>query len=148
MRIPFPRLLVCFFLLLAAGCSTIQSRIEQRQDVFSTLSAEQQEKIRKGIVEIGYTPDMVYMAMGAPSEKRSKATRDGKRTTWIYNTYYEDWVGRTFAGYRRVVVYDQKTGRRYIIHEPVFENVYRSRKEERIRVEFTDGLVSAIEQRK
>ena len=38
MKNPFPRLLVCFFLLLAAGCSTIQSRIEQRQDVFNTLS--------------------------------------------------------------------------------------------------------------
>jgi len=146
--IPLARVLIGLAIVLLTGCSTINSRIQRNAALFDSLPAETQEKIRRGIVEVGYTPDMVYIAMGAPHEKRTNQSAKGERMTWIYNTYFHDWVGRVFTGYRRVVVYDPKTKRRYIFVEPVYENVYRDRKEERIRIEFRDGVVSAIEQRK
>lgn len=151
MRFTNPRLihfLVASTLVLLAGCSTVNSRIRQNAPLFDSLPADTQEKIRKGVVEVGYTPEMVFIAMGAPDEKRSTHSAARDRATWIYNVYYQDWVGQAFAGYRRVVVYDEKTKTRYVYREPVYENVYRDRKEERIRIEFENGIVSAIEQRK
>ena len=134
--------------VLLAGCSTINSRIKANAAYFDTLPIETQEKLRKGIVEVGDTTDMVYIAMGAPSEKRSTRSTARDRETWIYKVHYSDWVGRAFVGYRRVVVYDEKTKRTYVYHQPVYEDLYRERTEERIRIEFDRGVVSAIEQRK
>ena len=134
--------------MLLAGCSTVNSRIHEKAAMFDALPAATQEKIRKGIVEVGYTPDMVYVAMGAPDEKRGTISKKGNRTTWIYNVYYQDWVGRRLLGYQRVLVRDSKTNRAYVLSEPVYEDIYRNRKEQRIRIEFTDGAVSVIEQRK
>jgi len=134
--------------VLLAGCSTINSRIKANAAYFDTLPIETQEKLRKGIVEVGDTTDMVYIAMGAPSEKHSTRSTARDRETWIYKVHYSDWVGRAFVGYRRVVVYDEKTKRTYVYHQPVYEDLYRERTEERIRIEFDRGVVSAIEQRK
>ena len=134
------------FVLLAA-CSTINSRIQANSAVFDALPLETQERIRKGIVEVGYTPQMVYIAMGDPTEKRSSRSASRDRETWIYSVYYQDWVGRALVGYRRVVVYDRETKRSYVYHQPVYEDFYRDRKEDRIRIEFENGAVSAIEER-
>jgi hypothetical protein len=141
------RILAGIALVMLAGCSTINSRIKENAAVFDSLPADVQEKISQGIVEVGYTPDMVYIAMGNPHEKRNSRSADRNKATWIYNVYFQDWVGRVQLGYRRVVVYDEKTKRTYVYHEHVYEDVYRDPKEERIRIEFTDGIVSAIEQR-
>jgi len=135
-------------LVLLAGCSTINSRIKDNAAYFDSLPLESQERIRKGIVEVGDTADMVFIAMGAPSEKRSSRSAARDVETWIYKIHYQDWVGRAFLGYRRVVVYDEKTKRSYVYREPVYEDIYRERTEERIRIEFDRGVVTAIEQRK
>jgi hypothetical protein len=146
-RAPLLRALASLAFVLLAGCSTISSRIQANSAVFDTLPLETQEKIRKGIVEVGYTPEMVYIAMGGPTEKRSSRSASRDRETWIYSVYYQDWVGRALVGYRRVVVYDENTKRSYVYHQPVYQDFYRDRKEDRIRIEFEDGVVSAIEQR-
>lgn len=141
-------LLVGLSLVLLSGCSTINSRIRENQALFDGLPADTQDKIRQGVVEVGYTPQMVFMAMGEPHERRSTRAADRESSVWIYNVYYQDWVGRRMAGYRRVVVYDEKTKKHYVYVEPVYEDLYRDRKEERIRIEFDRGVVSAIEERK
>lgn len=134
-------------ILLLAGCSTINSRIRGKAVLFESLPVETQEKIRKGTVEVGYTPDMVFIAMGEPHEKRRirSANRDGM--TWVYNVYFQDWVGRVLVGHRRIVVRDEENKIIRVYHEPVYQDVYRDRKEERIRIIFEDGAVSVIEQR-
>lgn len=144
----FARVLIGLALVLLAGCSTINSRIKDNAAYFESLPLESQERIRKGIVEVGDTSDMVYIAMGAPSEKRSSRSASRDVETWIYQIHYQDWVGRAFMGYRRVVVYDEKTKRSYVYREAVYEDIYRERTEERIRIEFDRGVVTAIEQRK
>jgi len=151
MRITDNRLILVFTglaLVLLAGCSTINSRIRANAAVFDSLPPAAQENLRKGIVEVGYTPEMVYIAMGDPHEKRSTRSGNRDRMTWIYNVYFQDWVGRVLVGYRRVVVYDEKTKKTYVYHEPVYEDIYRDRKEERIRIQFDKGVVAVIEQRK
>lgn len=144
----FARTLIGIAFVLLVGCSTINSRIQDNAVYFNSLPLESQERIRKGIVEVGDTTDMVYIAMGAPSEKRSTRSSTRDREVWVYKVHYQDWVGRAFIGYRRVVVYDEKTKKHYVYREAVYEDIYRDRTEERIRIEFERGVVTAIEQRK
>ncbi len=59
----------------------------KKQDVFDRLDPQTQDKIRHGLISIGYPPDMVYIALGPPSEKQQKVTPEGDETTWIYKSY-------------------------------------------------------------
>ncbi len=53
-------------LALLAGCQTVDTRIKEKPEVFASLDKAVQDKIKQGIIEIGYTPDMVWLALGAP----------------------------------------------------------------------------------
>ena len=131
-----------------AGCSTIASRIKEKSAVFAALDPQVQENIRKGRVEVGYTVDMVYMALGEPDQRRSRVTSHGDRMTWIYTSTYEEYAGTAHVGYRRQFVRDPRTGATAVFLEPVYTDVYQERTEEKIRIIFTGGKVSAIEQEK
>jgi outer membrane protein assembly factor BamE (lipoprotein component of BamABCDE complex) len=72
-------------LLAVSGCDTINHRIREKQDVFNRLDPKAQAVIRQGRVEIGYTPDMVYMALGKPDKIEG--------TTWYYKHYFEEGDG-------------------------------------------------------
>lgn len=133
--------------LVFAGCSTISSRIDDKAALFATLTPHQQEVIRKGGVELGYTPDMVYMALGAPDERHEQHTAKGDKMTWVYLAITEDWAGQVVR-YRHYAMRDPKTGVVYVFTEPEFHDVYRADAHEHIRIEFTNGKVSAIEREK
>jgi hypothetical protein len=135
-------------MLALAGCHTIDSRISEKQDIFNRLDPQVQAKIRQGIVEVGYTEDMVYIALGAPDARHDKVTGKGDETTWIYKTYYEQFEGVAHVGYRRVVFFDPVDHVYHVYYEPVSEPIYSEREEDNIRVTFVDGKVTAIEQNK
>lgn len=76
---------------ILAGCdatSGIASRIQERADVFATLTPEQRKAIEEGVIEYGYTTDMVYLALGKPSKTREKTSPEGTVTMWTFNNYY------------------------------------------------------------
>ncbi|MDQ5977079.1 MAG: hypothetical protein QG602_51 [Verrucomicrobiota bacterium] len=144
----FRTLVLATSLGFLAGCQTIESRIQERPEAFYKLDRETQDKILQGIIDIGYNEDMVYMALGEPSEKRERVTADGRTVTWIYNTYYTRYDGREHVGYHRRVYYDPLL-RSYRVHyRPVFADTYREEKDERIRITFQGGRVTEIEQAK
>lgn len=134
-------------MLLAAGCeSARESRIRRNPHIYNQLHPEDQYRIQQGMIDLGYTPDMVYLALGAPDERREILTADGVRQTWIYSTYYERYDGTRHVGYRRYMAYDPYW-RRYRMHyQPVYADTYRPEIHERIRVEFENGRVSTVEQ--
>jgi hypothetical protein len=133
-------------LLLAGGCQTVDDRIRQNPHVFAGLDAATQDKIRQGIIDLGFTPDMVYLALGAPDQRRESLTPDGNRLTWIYNTYYERYDGTRHVGYQRRVYYDPYL-RTYRVHyRPVYADTYQPTVEERIRIIFDNGRATIIEQ--
>ena len=140
--------LAALLLLALAGCSTVQSRIEEKQHVFNTLDPQTQSRIKQGLVDIGYTTDMVYMAMGKPDEVRDRVNQDGRETTWIYNAYWQQYEGSRTVGYRRHVYFDRVARAYRVYHEPVQADLYSDQVEERTRVVFKDGVVAAIEQMK
>jgi hypothetical protein len=148
MRRPAFILIAALLLLTLAGCNTIDSRISQKQGMFDRLDPRIQAKIRQGIVEVGYTPDMVYIALGTPDERHQKVTAKGDETTWIYKTYYEQYEGMVHVGYHRIVFYDPGARVYHIYYEPVSTPVYSEHAEDNIRVAFVNGRVTVIEQNK
>ncbi len=139
------RFLIPLLLLGLAGCSTFEKRAEERASTYAALDVEVQDKLRQGIVEIGYTPDMVYIALGKPDSKTERTTAEGSNVTWIYSAYYTEYKGTSTVGYRRYIHYDPKTKSRYVYYEPVHVDHYDERVEDRIRVTFRDGKVAVIE---
>ncbi len=141
-------LLCAAALLLAAGCQNVDDRIKEKPDVFARLDHPTQDKIKQGIIDLGYTEDMVYLALGKPDEKHEQQDAAGRVTTWIYNTYYERYDGTAFSGYYRQVYYDPYLKTYRVYYHPALADVYTQAKEERIRVVFKGGKVTAIEQSK
>lgn len=136
------------FTVVLAGCSTIDNRIQEKSDVFAKLDPVTQSKLKQGIIDLGFTPDMVYIALGKPDEIRERTGDGGHKTVWKYNTYYERYEGTVHAGYRRFVYWDPQIRAYRIYYEPVYANLYSAQKETCIRVTFRDDKVAAIEQTK
>jgi hypothetical protein len=134
--------------LLFAGCQTVDSRIRENPQLFASLDAATQAKIKQGIIDLGFTEDMVYLALGAPDQKRESRSAAGSQIVWVYNTYFERYDGTHFVGYHRRVYFDPYL-RTYRFHYmPVYADAYRPEVEERIRVIFENGRVTVIEQTK
>lgn len=120
---------------LFAGCSTTSSRISKNQSLFDTFPAEVQAGIRAGKVDIGYTPEMVMMALGEPSRRYTRTTQNGSSEVWAYQSKAPSVSlglgigsgGRTSIGTGVGV----STG---------------DRRDDKVRVIFEGGKVSAVEQ--
>jgi hypothetical protein len=141
-----PGLLLPALLALAAGCSTVKSRINEKSAVFNSLAPQTQERLRQGVIDVGDSEEMVYIALGAPDERRNKTTAEGRETTWIYNTYWEEYEGSRTIGYRRHVYYDRSAKAYRVYLQPVSTELYSAHEEEKTRVIFKNGKVQAIEQ--
>lgn len=68
----------------AVACSTPKSRIRRSPEKFASYPPDVREKIRAGQVDIGFDPDMVYMALGKPRQRFTRTTREGVFETWVY----------------------------------------------------------------
>ncbi len=131
-----------------AGCQTVEHRIKEKPEVFAQIDKATQDKIKQGIIDLGYTEDMVYLALGTPDQKREAISEKGKSTIWIYNTYYTRYDGATAFDYERGVYFDPFLKTYRVYSHPVFARTYREDREERIRVVFKDGKAAVIEQAK
>ncbi|MCF7688841.1 MAG: hypothetical protein K9M98_07485 [Cephaloticoccus sp.] len=142
------RLLFALALLGFAGCSTFEQRSKEKAAVFSQLETATQEKLRQGEIEIGYTPDMVFIALGKPDYKSAQITAENREEIWTYNSYFSEYRGTETAGYRRIIDYDPVKKTYIVYYEPVRVDVYREHVEDRIRITFRGGKVVVIEQAK
>lgn len=75
-------LMICIVIL--QSCSTPDSRIRKNQEFFDSYPAEVQKNIRDGKVDVGYTEDMVRMALGDPNETAVNKTAQGEVHVWAY----------------------------------------------------------------
>ena len=79
--------------LLIAGCETdggIPSRAKEKSAVYATLKPWQKKYIDKGTISKGFTPDMVYIALGKPDKTETKEFPDGRAELWTYTHVYPD----------------------------------------------------------
>jgi len=140
-------LLTCLAALLV-GCSTVNSRIEQKSSFFNTLDPQTQARLKQSIVNVGDTPDMVYIALGRADRIREKTSEKGHDLVWIYTMRWQEYEGTQYVSYRREAFFDPRLNAWRIHHRPLLEDVYSEREEEYFRVVFHDGKVTAIEQTK
>lgn len=81
---------VTFTLLLTAtlmisGCNAVQGRIDKNPTAFAALSPEDQARIRKHIVAIGDSTEIVYIARGKPDEIFEKDQANVHKIVWRYD---------------------------------------------------------------
>ena len=134
--------------LALAGCNTFESRAREKSQLFQSLPADTQQRLQRGQLGIGDSQDMVYIALGYPDEVREVTTPQGVQTLWIYRTYWQQYEGTEWVGWRRMVV-PVRGGRGYaVIHEPVTTDVYSTHADEVIRVTFDRGVVASVDQQR
>ena len=71
-------------LLLVAGCATPASRISRHQSAFDQWPAEVREKVRAGRIDVGFTAEMVQVALGEADRKSTRTTAKGTSEVWAY----------------------------------------------------------------
>jgi hypothetical protein len=126
-------------LLALTGCSSVRT-----PTTATTLEPDIRKKIARGIVEPGFTPEMVYLALGKPSEPTENladATRDG---TWVYRHFERNDRDFVRAGFRRRVVFDPVRKSDVIITEPVDPRSFPALEPHSMHITFHDGRVVEI----
>jgi hypothetical protein len=132
-------------LFFAAGCasSTPQSRISRNHQAYESFPASVQRKISAGVIDVGFTPQMVRMALGEPAREFSRRTENGTSEVWVYHDR-EPRVSVGFGvGFGR---YGRHSSSAVGISTSTGDAGYD--RDEKMRVEFRDGYVSEIEYRK
>src|SRR6187402_2336458 len=141
-----PALISLLALLVLTGCQTVETRIKDNPTVFAALDKTTQDMIKQGVIGTGYTEDMVYLALGSPDQIREQVTTDSRTLIWIYNSYtsyYDSAYVMGYYGYGYPYGYYRPYSYYYA---PPYVGGYHTEKEERIRVTFNDGKVTAIDQ--
>jgi len=129
-----PFLLISLAALLSACAVNPESRIERDPQGFASLPPEQQEKVRAGEIGMGFSPAAVRLALGAPDRIIERETDEGRTEVWLYLAALPAPLP---AGYCA-------PGFRSVYHYPC-PAVLPTQYEERTRVIFKDGKVTAVE---
>ena len=69
---------------MAAGCSTVDTRIAQDRTAFNNWPPPVQDKVVAGQVAIGFTPEQVQVALGRPDRVWMRTSHDGTSQVWSY----------------------------------------------------------------
>jgi len=70
--------------LSLTSCETVENRISEHPDVFSSLSPRDQALVRQGQIRSGMSLNAVWLAWGAPHQKTAGEMRGNQTETWIY----------------------------------------------------------------
>lgn len=130
-------------LLLSAGCSTPSARIKRNPELFASFAPDIQENIRQGKMDIGYDRDMVYMALGDPDRRYLRKTAAGEAEVWAYTETYTTMERQRVEGPFRSRGAD---GTVRTIQDTLWVDVQQRHEYERLRIEFVNGVVTAIEE--
>lgn len=126
-------------LLVLSGCATNVPTTATR------LEPEVKKKIDRGIVEPGFTPEMVFMALGKPTEPQENLADATVNGTWIYRNFHRNDRDFVRAGFRRRVVFDPERKSDVIVTEPVDPRTFPNLQAHSLHVTFRDGRVVEIQ---
>ncbi|HEY8240725.1 MAG TPA: hypothetical protein VIH35_04720 [Kiritimatiellia bacterium] len=135
-------LAVTALVVLAAGCNTPKSRIQKNPDLFASFPPEVQANIEQGKIDIGYTHDMVDMALGEANRKYTRKSATGSAEVWSYVGYYTTTDRQRVQADVRV---RDSTGVTRTVNDWFWVDVQQRSEYEKLRVEFEGDKVLAIE---
>jgi len=130
-------------LLLLAGCSSPAHRIQKNQELFDTFPVATQARIRGGEIDLGFTADMTRIALGEPQHTLLRRTAEGEREIWLYIDTIQRYE-RQHANIDGISLYGSGGSRS--VGGSVWINVLQEREITRLRAEFQNGRVIAIEE--
>lgn len=132
-----------FSLLIAialfSSCSTPESRIRRNPELFAQLTPQDQELIRRGRVAVGFTGEMVRLALGEPDRFTTRTTATGTNEVWHYITYEMPSGSPLYRGWYH---------RYYMWRDPLYPwylDEHERRERERFSVAFEQGRVVALD---
>lgn len=139
-------------LLLASGCSTVESRIAQNQEFFNALKPDQQALIKKGEVAIGFDAEMVKLAVGDPDYVRERTDVTGQAEVWGYTNWetydgvvlYRGYYHRHWGGFHGRRGYYAYWDSPYFMF-PYFEAFPQRRARDYLKITFRNGRVTEID---
>jgi hypothetical protein len=118
------------------ACNTTGSRIRRQQALFDSYPPEVQQNIRNGVIEVGYTPEMVVMALGEPDRKAVAQPGEESAEVWTYRRSVPGFgIGMGTGGYAGGGV---GVGTGVTVGEP-------ARSEDHAVVEFSGGRVKRFD---
>lgn len=122
------------------GCATPGARISRNPEIFGGLPAADQQLIREGKVALGFTPEMAHLALGDPDRKVTRTDAGGTSEVWRYTTYESDQGAFLYRGYYHRYYADS--------FFPYYLNYPNRSERDVLKVTFTSGRVTAIEEEK
>lgn len=128
--------------LALAGCATPESRIQKNPELFAGLAASDQQAIKEGRAALGFTPEMVKLALGDPDRVLTRTDASGVSEVWRYTTYESDTGLYLYRGYYHRHRY-HGYGDPFF---PYYMNYPSRRDRDHLKVTFTGGRVSSIEE--
>lgn len=136
-------LCVLFCSVLVAGCSTPAARIGRNRETFEAFPSNVQENVRLGRIEMGYSRDMVYIALGQPRRVYDRQSEETTTEIWAYTGL------RYGGGFHHPVdtahVFRDAEGEVHFVYGITWVTVDDRVEFETLRVEFEDDKVVAIE---
>jgi hypothetical protein len=142
MRTSFTFSLLLCALLLTAGCasSTPQDRISRNREAYRRFPSNVQRMVSAGMVDVGFTPEMVRMAAGEPSRVLNRQTESDNTEVWVY---LSSGTPRVSVGFGV-----GSFGRHSASSVGVGTTTGGNDPQEKLRVVFRDGHVTEVEYRK
>ena len=121
---------------LSACSSTPEDRIAKNSALFDTFPPPVRQKIRAGEVDLGFTPEMVRLALGEPTRIFSRQTESGVVELWVYHDNSPRFSFGVGVG---------SFGNHSATSLGVATSTGGYDPEEKMRVEFRNGHVTAVE---
>ena len=125
--------------LFIAGCAT------PKPTTSTSLEPKIRAKVGKGIIEPGFTPEMVYLALGKPTEPAQSLSDATTNGTWVYHDFHRADAGLVKAGFRSRSVFDPAKNADVIKTEPIDAKVLPNLRSHSLHVTFRDGRVVEIQ---
>lgn len=120
--------------VLLAACSSPASRIDDQKSAYESYPAEVQQKLAAGQIGLGYTQEQALIALGQPRRRFNRTTATGSEEVWSYSARSGPSFGFGLGG---------GSGN---VGGGIGLSTYGNNADEKMRVVFADGKVTAIEE--
>ena len=129
-------------LLISSGCMTRDARIQRNFALFCTYPPATQQAIRSGRVDMGFTREMVYMALGPADRVAARQTVGVASEVWIYTTQN---YRQNMQPVRNTHWYQTRDGKWRMVEDWDWVDTGGYEERERMRIEFYGNQVGAVE---